>query len=163
MLQSAAADPRIEAVVAEASFANLREAAYDYAGLRKYPWLGKTLFAPGTWTLLYRDQKLAGFPVAEVSPVKAVASRAFPVLLICDEQDVALPCRHSEMIYAAARGPKQLWVVPRAFHTAALGFQPEEFRRRVLSFFAAHSSAAPGQTTSMPSMAPRARQSVVSS
>ena len=143
VLQSAAADPRIEAVVAEASFANLREAAYDYAGLRKYPWLGKTLFAPGTWTLLYRDEKLAGFPVAEVSPVKAVASRAFPVLLICDEMDVALPCRHSEMIYAAARGPKQLWVVPRAFHTAAYGFEPVEFRRRVLSFFAANSRVAP--------------------
>src|SRR6267378_2505946 len=89
VLQSAAADPRIEAVVAEASFANMREASYDYAGLRKYPWLGKTLFAPGTWTLLYRDEKLAGFPAAEVSPVKAVASRAFPVLLICDEMDVA--------------------------------------------------------------------------
>jgi len=143
VLQSAAADPRIEAVVAEAPFANLREASYDYAGLRKYPWLGKTLFAPGTWTLLYRDEKLAGFPVAEVSPQKAVAVRAFPVLLICDEKDVALPCRHSEMIYAAARGPKQLWVVPGAFHTAAYGFAPEEFRRRVLSFFAAYSSAAP--------------------
>jgi len=138
-LQSAAADPRIEAVVAEASFANLREAAYDYAGLRKYPWLGKTIFAPGTWTLLYRDEKLAGFPAAEVSPQKAVAARAFPVLLICDEKDEALPCRHSEMIYAAARGPKQLWVVPRAFHTAAYGFAPEEFRRRVLTFFATYS------------------------
>ena len=143
VLQSAAADPRIEAVVAEAPFANLREAAYDYAGLRKSPWLGKTLFSPGTWTLLYRDEKLAGFPVAEVSPQKAVAARAFPVLLICDEKDEALPCRHSEMIYAAARGPRQLWVVPRAFHTAAYGFAPEEFRRRVLSFFAAYSSAAP--------------------
>lgn len=140
VLQSAAADPRIEAVVAEASFANLREAAYDYAGLRKYPWLGKTLFAPGTWTLLYRDEKLAGFPAAEVSPVKAVASRAFPVLLICDEKDVALPCRHSKLIYAAARGPKQLWVVPGAFHTAALGYQPDEFRRRVLAFFANYAS-----------------------
>ncbi len=148
VLQSAAADPRIEAVVAEAPFANLREASYDYAGLRKYPWLGKTLFAPGTWTLLYRDEKLAGFPVAEVSPVKAVATRAFPVLLICDEKDVALPCRHAEMIYAAARGPKQLWVVPRAFHTAAYGFAPEEFRRRVLTFFATYAAAAanPGAT-----------------
>jgi alpha-beta hydrolase superfamily lysophospholipase len=141
-LQSAAGDPRIEAVVAEASFADLREGAYDYAGLRKFPWLGKTLFAPGAWALLYRAERLAGFPAAEVSPVKAVASRPFPVLLICDEMDVALPCRHSEMIYAAARGPKQLWVVPRAFHTAAYGFEPEEFRRRVLSFFAAFSSAA---------------------
>jgi alpha-beta hydrolase superfamily lysophospholipase len=143
VLQSAAADPRIEAVVAEAPFANLREGTYDYAGLRKSPWLGKTLFAPFTWTLLYRDEKLAGFPVAEVSPQKAVAARAFPVLLICDEKDVALPCRHSEMIYAAARGPKQLWVVPGAFHTAAYGFFPEEFRRRVLSFFAENSSHVP--------------------
>ncbi len=134
-LQSGAADPRIEAVVAESSFANLREAAYDYAGLRKYPWLGKTLLSPFAWTLLYRGEKLTGLPVGEVSPVKAVASRALPVLLICDEKDVALPCRHTQMIYDAARGPKQLWVVPGAYHTAALGFHPEEFKRRVLSLF----------------------------
>ncbi len=143
VLQSAAADPRIEAVVAEAPFASLREASYDYAGLQKFPWLGKTLFAPGAWTLLYRNGKIAGFPVAEVSPQNAVAARAFPVLLICDEKDVVLPCRHSEMIFAAARGPKQLWVVPGAFHTAAYGFAPQEFRRRVLSFFAANSRVAP--------------------
>jgi len=140
-LQSAAADPRIEAVVAEASFASLREATYDYAGLRKYPWLGKTFFVPFSWTLLYRDESLAGFHAAEVSPEKSVAARAFPVLLICDEKDVALPCRHTEMIYAAARGPKQLWIVPGAFHTAALGFQPVEFPRRVLAFFASVASA----------------------
>lgn len=150
-LQSAGADPRIEAVVAEASFANLREASYDYAGLRQYPWLGKTVLSPFSWTLLYRGEKLAGLPVGEVSAVKAVSSRAFPVLLICDEKDQALPCRHSEMIYAAARGPRQLWVVPGAFHTAAYGFAPEEFRRRVLAFFAAISSGtAPFAKTSAP-------------
>ncbi len=145
-LQSAAIDPRIEAVVAEASFASLREATYDYAGLRRSPLLGKTLFAPGTWTLLYRGEQLAGLPVAEVSPEKAVASRAFPVFLICDEKDVALPCRHSEMIYAAARGPKQIWVVPGVFHAAALRYQPEEFRRRVLAFFSAAATADPPPT-----------------
>jgi alpha-beta hydrolase superfamily lysophospholipase len=135
-LQSAAVDPRIEAVVAEASFANLREATYDYAGLRRSPLLGKTIFAPFSWMLLYRGEKLTGLPVAEVSPEKAVATRAFPVLLICDENDDALPCRHTQRIYAAARGPKQFWEVPGAFHTAALGFQPAEFQRRVLEFFA---------------------------
>lgn len=139
-LQSAAVDPRIEAVVAEASFANLREAAYDYAGLRKYPWLGKTLLRPFSWALLYRGERLTGFPLTEISPMKAVASRAFPVLLICDEKDEALPCRHTQMIYNAARGPKQLWVVPGAYHTAALGFYPEEFQRRVLSFFATYAN-----------------------
>jgi alpha-beta hydrolase superfamily lysophospholipase len=138
-LQSAAVEPRIEAVVAEASFANIREASYDYAGLRRYPWLGKTWLSPGTWTMIYRGESLAGFPAAEISPERATAARAFPVLLICDAEDVALPCRHTKMIYEAARGPKQMWVVPGAFHTAALGYQPVEFRRRVLDFFATHS------------------------
>ncbi len=134
-LQSAAIEPRIEAVVAEASFANLREASYDYAGLRRYPWLGKTLFAPGTWTMIYHAERLAGLSAAEVSPEKAVAARVFPVLLICDAADVALPCRHTKRIYDAARGPKQMWIVPGAFHTAALGYEPVEFRRRVLEFY----------------------------
>jgi uncharacterized protein len=140
-LQSAGADPRIEAVVAEAPFASLREASYDYAGLQKYPWLGKTLFAPGAWVMLARGQSLAGFSAANVSPEQSVAARAFPVFLICDTADTTLPCRHTKRIYAAAKGPKTLWVVPNAFHTAALGYQPAEFRRRVLEFFANPSAA----------------------
>jgi alpha-beta hydrolase superfamily lysophospholipase len=113
-LQSAAVDPRIEAVVAE----------------------GKTLFRPFSWMLIYHAERLTGLPVAEVSPEKAVASRAFPVLLICDEKDEALPCRHTLRIYAAAIGSKQFWEVPGAFHTGAIGFEPAEFARRVLAFFA---------------------------
>jgi hypothetical protein len=128
-LQSAAADPRIEGVVAEAAFATLREASYDYAGLRRSPILGKTIFAPFSWLLLYRGEKLTNLPV----------------VLICDEKDEALPCRHTQRIYAAARGPKQLWEVPGAFHTAALGFQPVEFQRRVLDFFANVAQSEPVQ------------------
>jgi fermentation-respiration switch protein FrsA (DUF1100 family) len=135
-LQAAGADARSKAVVAEAPFASLREASYDYAGLQKYPLLGKTIFAPGAWMMLHRGQSLAGFPAANVSPELAVASRPFPVLLICDTGGTTLPCRHAERIFRAARGPKSLWEVPRAFHTAALAYQPEEFRCRVLQFFA---------------------------
>jgi hypothetical protein len=42
-LHSAAIEPRIEAVVAEAAFASLREASYAYAGLRRSRLQGKTL------------------------------------------------------------------------------------------------------------------------
>ena len=59
-LQSAAIEPRIEAVVAEAPFASLREASYDYAGLQEYPLLGRTLFAPGAWVMLYRGGTVLG-------------------------------------------------------------------------------------------------------
>ena len=85
--------------------------------------------------MLYHAEKLATLPAAEVSPEKAVASRTFPVLLICDGGDVALPCRHTKKIYDAAIGRKEMWIVPDAYHTAALGYQPVEFRRRVLAFF----------------------------
>src|SRR5262249_40357818 len=73
--EAAGSDARIEAVAAEAPFADLQEAAYDYAGLQRWPLLGKTLFAPGAWTVVYRGEKLAGFPASEVSPVKAVSRR----------------------------------------------------------------------------------------
>ncbi|MGA2810010.1 MAG: CocE/NonD family hydrolase [Candidatus Acidiferrum sp.] len=146
-LESAGGDPRIEGVVAEASFASLHEAAYDYVGLQKYPLLGKTFFAPGAWTMVWHGQRLAGFPASEVSPEKAVAARAFPVLLICDGGDTTLPCRHSQTIFAAATGAKELWVVPNAFHTGAMAYQPAEFQRRVLAFFAA--LAAPHQNRSV--------------
>ena len=143
-LQSAAIEPRIEAVVAEAPFASLREAAYDYAGLRKSPLLGKTLFRPFTWMLLYRGSALAGFPAGGgVSPEQSVSERPFPVLLICDERDEVLPCRHTRAIFDAAKGPKQLWVVPGAYHTAAIGFEPVEFRRRVLAFYSAQAARPP--------------------
>jgi hypothetical protein len=54
------------------------------------------------------------------------------------------------MIYNAARGPKQLWVVPGAYHSAALGFYPEEFQRRVLSFFNSYAKPSASPLTVVP-------------
>src|SRR5580704_10354734 len=82
-LQSAAVEPRIAGVVAESSFSDLREVTYDYAGLHWSPLLGKTLFRPGTWTVISTAQKEGGFLVDDVSPERSVSIRPFPVLLIC--------------------------------------------------------------------------------
>jgi uncharacterized protein len=140
-LQSAAADPRIEAVVAESS---LRQPARGALRLRRPPEISlawqESLCSR---SMLARGPSLASFSAADVSPERAVAARPFPVLLICDSADTTLPCRHSQKIYAAARGPKSLWIVPGAFHTAAIGYQPIEFRYRVLHFFAEVGASAP--------------------
>lgn len=135
-LQSAAIDPRIRAVVAEASFSSLREVSYDYAGLDLSSTLGRTLFRPASILALRSAEKEGGFHADDVSPQKAVTERAFPVLLICGTRDRIIPCRHSEIIYDAATGPKQFWVVPGAGHTGAFGTEPAEFEKRVLAFFA---------------------------
>jgi uncharacterized protein len=134
-LQSAAVEPRIDAVVAEDPFANLREVTYDYAGLQWSPLLGKTLFRPASMTALYEVKKTGGFDPDEVSPEKAVKVRAFPILLICGTEDHRIPCRHAEAIYKAATGPKELWIVQGAGHASALGHDPQEYEKRVIQFF----------------------------
>lgn len=135
-LQSAAVDPRINAVVAEASFSSLREVSYDYAGLAVSSVLGRTIFRPASYFALRSAENEGGFHADDISPAKAVSERAFPVLLICGTHDRTIPCRHSEQLFRDATGPKQLWIVPGAGHTGAFGTEPEEFQRRVLAFFA---------------------------
>jgi len=136
-LQSAAIEPRIEAVVAESAFRDLREVSYDYAGLYTSPLLGKTLLRPVAILAVRSGEREGGFRAEDVSPEKAVAARAFPVLLICGLEDHNIPARHTRAIYAAAIGPKEMWLVPGAGHTQAQGRAPEEFEQRVTQFFGA--------------------------
>src|SRR5271156_2104589 len=100
-LQSAAVDPRIAAVSAEDPFASLREVTYDYAGLDMSPSLGETLFRPASIFAMRAVAETGGFNPDEVSPVKAVAERPFPILLICGTNDRRIPCRHAQAIYDA--------------------------------------------------------------
>lgn len=133
-LQSAAVEPRIEGVIAEDPFANLREVSYDYAGLHFSPFLGKTLFLPATIFAMSKMAKAGGFLPDDVSPKNAVAARPFPILLICGTRDRTIPCRHAEDIYDRARGPKELWIVEGAEHASALGRAPAEYENRVVAF-----------------------------
>lgn len=133
-LQSAAIEPRIQAVIAEDPFADLREVSYDYAGLHFSPLLGKTLFRPATIFAMKGMASAGGFQSDDVSPAKAVAARAFPVLLICGTHDHTIPCRHAQRIYKAARGPRELWIVNGAAHASALGRAPAEYETRVVQF-----------------------------
>jgi len=133
-IQSAAVEPRVEAVVAEASFASLREVSYDYAGLEISPWIGKTIFRPATIAALNRAGHDGGFDPDAVSPEVAVGERAFPLLVICGTADRRIPCRHAERICRAAHGPCEIWAVEGAGHAAALGRAPQEFEERVIGF-----------------------------
>jgi uncharacterized protein len=136
-IQSAAVEPRIEAVAAEAPFASLREVSYDYASLKLSPLLGKTLLRPATYFALRAVAKDGGFDPDDVSPAKAVAQRAFPLLLICGGRDRTIPCRHVHQIRNAARDPGQIeiWEVERAAHAATLGTEPRQYEERVLRLF----------------------------
>jgi len=134
-LQAAALEPRVAGVVAESAFANLKEVSFDYAGLHVSHWLGRTIFRPASSLALKGATKEGGFRAEDVSPEKAVAARPFPVLLICGTSDRNVPPRHTKRIFKAAAGPKEMWLVPRAGHSAALGTAPQEFESKVTKFF----------------------------
>jgi hypothetical protein len=134
-LQSGALVPEIDGVVAEGAFRDLHEVTFDYAGLQQSVFLGKTLFRPTALAADWIAQRGIDARFEDISPQKAVASRRFPILLICGASDRKIPCRHSQAIYNTAIGERELWIVPQAGHEKAIVTDPEEFKRRVLDFF----------------------------
>jgi len=79
----------------------------------------------------------------EASPEQSVVGTKIPVLLIHGLNDTNIPPYHSDLIDAANPSAVVVWKVPGAVHTQAHKAAPEEFERRVLEWFAAHSSPTP--------------------
>ena len=77
-----------------------------------------------------------GVPLSAVSPrqhIAAVSPR--PLLLIHGLADTLIPPSQARANFAAAREPKQLWLVPGAGHCGADATDQVEYERRVTAFF----------------------------
>ncbi len=70
-----------------------------------------------------------------------------PLLMIHGGADAYVRPEMAQALFARAPGPKELWMVEGAKHNAALHVAGDEYRRRVLAFFAEH-LAAPAATGS---------------
>jgi uncharacterized protein len=137
LLQALATDSHFCAVVAESSFANFREIAYDRVGqfFGTGPWLGRTLLRPVVVAAFAYARWRYGFDMTQVSPEQAVAKSDVPVLLIHGKIDRNIPLRHSLLI--RQRNPRViLWEVPNADHCGAISIAPAEFERKLLAWFA---------------------------
>lgn len=129
-IMAAAADPRIEAVVADAPFADLQEYLSDNLSY----WSGLPAF-PFTPVIINIMPPVLGIDPAQVSPVAAIKKVRAPVLLIHGNADTAIPCSNSEQLHQAAPGTTTLWIVPGANHVGSYKVVREEYQRRVLEFF----------------------------
>jgi pimeloyl-ACP methyl ester carboxylesterase len=118
-LQAAAVEPRISVVVAVATFSDLMTAATERA-----PFFASRGNIEAAARMAETE---AGFRVVEVSPVAAAAQVHVPVLLIHGTDDHETPPAHSERVFAALAGPKQMVRVPGAKHNDTL--TPETWRK----------------------------------
>jgi len=75
----------------------------------------------------------------DASPEQAVAGSKVPVLLIHGLEDRNIPPYHSDLIETTNPVSVVVWKVPGAVHTGAYKAAPQEFRQRVLGWFAEHS------------------------
>jgi pimeloyl-ACP methyl ester carboxylesterase len=112
-LQAAAEEPRIAALVAVATFSDLRTVATERA-----PFIATRGDVEAAFRLAERQ---ANFEVDATSPLRAAARIRVPVLLVHGELDHETAPEHSRRILAALKGDKRLLLVPGAGHNDALG------------------------------------------
>jgi len=129
-LQAAAIDERIAAIVAEASFTDLRTIMVDYQKrLIKLPWHFLRNAA------MSRSQKIAKFKAREVSPLQAVMSVRKPILFIHGTDDSHIRTAYSKALFENANEPKELLLVPKGDHTDLLNVGGGEYVKQITSFF----------------------------
>jgi uncharacterized protein len=134
LIQSLAYNPNFRAIVAECSFSTFEEVAEYRVGSRLLPLVAWPVVRMASWYSRLRY----GVDVMQASPVAALRRSKTPVLLIHGTADVNVPPQESRELHAANPGATVLWEVDGATHVAAQTAEPQEYRRRVLSWFGSH-------------------------
>jgi dipeptidyl aminopeptidase/acylaminoacyl peptidase len=139
LIQAASVEPAFAAIVAESPFADLREIAeYRIRRILRMPaFLGFPLAKLAVSSGMIFARLADGLDFTQVSPVKSIAHTSTPILLIHGLNDFRTPPSHSQELAAANPGDP-LWLVPKGAHTRASSAEPDEFRQRVLGWFAEH-------------------------
>lgn len=130
-IQYAAQNEKIKAVVAQSAFSSLDDTVATsveaFTGLPAFPFGPMIVF----WAELElgEDSSLINAKewIAKISPR--------PVLLLHGGQDLVIDRESAEKLFQAAGEPKELWYEPEVGHTEFDIAMPEEFERRVVSFF----------------------------
>ncbi|MDD8019537.1 MAG: alpha/beta hydrolase [Bacteroidota bacterium] len=129
-LQAAAVEPRISAVVSEASYATLRQITVDYQKrLMRLPWHFLRNIA------MKRSEAIAQFKHREVAPIDAVKNIHVPILFIHGKCDTFIKYQYSEELFAAANEPKELLLIDGAKHSNVHDIGKSDYEDRVVKFF----------------------------
>ncbi len=109
----------IRALIEESAFSDYRAIAREKLAAFWLTW-------PLQWPLSFTIDN-------DYSPLKNVAKVSpIPLLIIHGDSDPVVPLHHGEALFAAAREPKEMWVVQGGQHIAAL--RSEAYRKRFVEY-----------------------------
>jgi predicted acyl esterase len=123
-----AEDERIEAVVAEGGFYDLAADITNEGGANS---LWETIMFQSILVSFRLETGVNARDVSPISVIDRVSPR--PLLLIYGELEASETHPHEQL--ARAGEPKDLWIVPGAWHGGYLDVAAEEWERRVAAFF----------------------------
>lgn len=129
---AAAEEPRLDAVILDSPFTSPYELAHHHAG--RVPVVG-----PAMVSIIMAGMSVqTGADFFNTSAVTAVASMGNrPVMVIHGDDDVMMPASHSQALYDAAAGPREIWFGPGP-HSNIVTTSPSEYQQRVFAFLDAH-------------------------
>jgi alpha-beta hydrolase superfamily lysophospholipase len=85
--------------------------------------------------LSYQSRLRLGVWPRHLSPVTALPAFKGAVFVVGGSEDGHTPPEETRALYAAARGPKALWIAPGLDHPQVSDVQSDAYRRRLLAFF----------------------------
>ncbi len=123
--------PDIQAVISDGGPARMRTAIAARGVEMGFPlWISR----PVAWLIIAMTSLRLGVNLFKYEAIRGVGNISpRPILFIHGDQDQYLP--DFDELYAAAKEPKELWRLPKAGHTTACQFYPEEHAARVNEFF----------------------------
>jgi len=125
---TAPTEPRIHAVVLEATFSTLYEEIRGDSG----PW-GFVAAKPAQWAI-----ERHGIPVDRIRPKDGVCAIAPRPLLVVVDTATPLDYEDQKSNYDVACAPKELYEVPGAVHGHYDELDGATYRKRILGFFGSH-------------------------
>jgi pimeloyl-ACP methyl ester carboxylesterase len=124
---------RINAVISDSPYANLRETGHWY--IRLFGRLPAFLAWPAAIVTTGFGSWISGLDMSSLNPRDWATSVQAPVLLIHGEKDRRIPPDSSREIYARLPSfRKELWLVPGAGHTQAFSKNASAYLERVTQF-----------------------------
>lgn len=123
---------QVKAFVEDCGYTSLA-AELDYEAGNMYH-LPPVIAKPAEVSLSLVNRVANGFYTSEASSVASLHHNHRPMLFIHGANDTFVPTRMVYTNYKATRGPKQLWLVPKATHAKSFQTTPHQYQAHVQKF-----------------------------
>ena len=126
-------EPGIRAAVLDSPYASADDLiAFEVARTTFFPEWVAPVFIPGAKVFA---RALYGINVDALTPEQSAAELDYPVLIIHGTADTRVPYQHGLRVHAAAPEGSVLWSLEGVDHVDAFAEEPDEYIRRVHSYF----------------------------